>query len=60
MEPRIQYAKTADGISIACAVRRLESVSQLVLWCPRARHDVALRGFEDPVRLHEVRGRDER
>ena len=34
MEPRIQYAKTADGVSIA------------------------LKGFDEPVRLYEVRWRE--
>ena len=48
MEQPIQYAKSADGINIACAVRCPESESQLVLWCPRARHEVALRGFGEP------------
>ncbi len=42
MEPRIQYAQTADGVSIAFSDRG----------------EVALRGFEEPVRLYEVRWRE--
>ncbi len=96
MEPRIQYAQTADGASIAFAtigqgelpvvglpsllpallvgwrfpdVRRLyERLAQnrmLVLYDGRGRGlfgdrgEGALRGFDDPVRLFEVRWKEE-
>ena len=44
MEPRIQYAQTKDGVSIA-------------FWTLGEGH--ALKGFDEPVRLYEVRWREE-
>ena len=43
MEPRNQYAKTKDGVNIA-------------FW---TMGETELRGFEDPVRLFELRWREE-
>ena len=40
VEPQVQYAKTSDGVSIA-------------FWA-LGEGEVALRGFDEPVRLYEV------
>ena len=59
MEPQIQYANTSDGVRIAFAVF---GAGPPLVWCPDApwthlqyRDEAALKGFEKPVRLHEVR-----
>ena len=69
MEPRILYAKTSDGVSIAYCeagageilipepLRHLLSGTSYVY---ADRGETALKGFEDAVRLYEVRWRDER
>jgi class 3 adenylate cyclase len=63
MEPRIQYAKTSDGVCIANGGEILVSdvVRQLVAgkgFPFNDRGDHALKGFEDPVRVFEVRWRE--
>ena len=67
MEPRIQYAKTSDGVSIAYReagageilipepLRHLLSGKSYVY---ADRGEVALKGVEDAVRLYEVRRRE--
>ena len=86
MEPRIQYAKTEDGVSIAYttmgegtplvrAARLRWSHIQLQLQRPQFQawldalgnhklvlydgRNTELRGFEDPVKLWELRWQDE-
>ncbi len=70
MEPRIQYAQTKDGVSIAariCAhaeagqilvpivVRELAAGKQFLF---ADRGETELRGYEDAVRLYEVSWRE--
>ncbi len=54
MEPRIQYAHTADGVSIAFWTL---AKGKEFLFADRG--ETSLRGFEDPVRLFEVRWQEE-
>jgi class 3 adenylate cyclase len=55
MEPRIQYCRTSDGVDIADTVRGLCS-GQGFLFADRG--DFVAKGFEDPVRVYEVRWRN--
>ncbi len=65
MEPRIQYAQTTDGVSIAAesgsgevlvsqTVRDLARTSAGVTFDDRGEHE--LKGVADPQRLFAVRG----
>ncbi len=69
MEPRIQYAKTTDGVNIAArvagasapgellvsdTVRSLARTSAGVTYDDRGEHE--LKGVADPQRLFAVRG----
>ena len=48
MEPRIQYAKTSDGVSIAYYAMGSGPLGE-----------TELRGFEDPVKLWELRWQED-
>lgn len=50
MEPHVQYARTRDG------VRQLVSGKGFLF---ADTGEVALKGFEDPARLYELRWREE-
>jgi hypothetical protein len=61
MNPRIQYARTSDGVSIAYWTTG--EGSPLVVMPIAAnlfsdRGEFAAKGFEDPVRVYEVRWRE--
>ena len=56
MEPRIQYAQTKDGVSIApIVVRELAAGKQFM---SADLGEAELRGIEDLVRLYELRWRE--
>lgn len=56
MEARIQYAKTSDGVNIAYSSVG-DGSPLLAMPTPAMTHrgETELRGFEDPVRLYELR-----
>ena len=58
MEPRIHYAKTSDGVNIAYWTPWCDNWQQARTSCSPTSTAPALRGFEDPVKLWEVRWRE--
>lgn len=57
MEPRSQYAMTADGVSVVFATAGSGPPGKGFPFADRG--EAALCGFEDPVRLFEVLWREE-
>jgi len=59
-EPRVKYASTSDGVSIAFADTVGEGLPVIYMrgFLFSDRGERALRGFEDPVTVYEVSWRE--